>query len=103
MKIDFQKPLLDLKGEKMKRQDEKPFLLVDACQEALLATFPDEGQLAGTEKVQRFVLALKIADGLLPVEVSIEEAAEMKKLVAKAYGPLVVGRVWEIFDKPGGN
>ena len=96
MLIDFKKPILDLKGEPMKN-GENPFLLGMACQEALTATFQDEQALPAPEKVKRFMLALKI-EGALPVDVSIEDAAEIKKLVGKAYGPLIVGRVYEIFD-----
>ena len=40
---------------------------------------------------------MKIAN-VLPVDLTIEEAAEIKKLVGKAYGPVVVGRVYEIFE-----
>jgi hypothetical protein len=102
MLIDFQRQLRDMNDEVMKLNG-KDFLLVNACQEALLATFPDEQGLGGKEKVERFLLAMKITDGLLPVEISIEEAAQIKMLVGKAYGPLVVGRVWEVLDKAGNS
>lgn len=97
MKIDFYKPLLDLSGEPMKSGD-KDFLLVNACQEALTATFPDEMNLSGADKVKRFSLALKVGEKL-PQELTIDEVAEIRRLVAKAYGPLVVGRAYEMLDE----
>lgn len=97
MLVDFQRPISGLGGQPMVGADGKPFLLVMACQEALTATFQDEQGLAGAEKVKRFVLAMKL-ENKLPVDVSIEEAAQIKSLVAKAYGPLIVGRVWEALE-----
>ena len=99
MLIDFKKVILDLKGDPVKLPDKAELTLLSVCQESLMASFPDEQALPGAEKVKRFVLALKIGDSTLPVEITIEEAAEIKKLVAKAYGPLVVGRAWEILEK----
>jgi len=96
MLIDFQKPILDLKSEPLKMA-EQPFLLLNACQEALIAQFQDETQLPAADKVKRFALAMKI-DNKLPIDITIEEAAEIKKLVGKLYNNLVVGRVFEIFD-----
>lgn len=102
MLIDFKKPILDLKSVPMKDSEGKPFLLGVACQEALTAAFQDEVALLAAEKVKRFLLALKI-EGALPVDISIEEAVEIKKLVGKAYGSLIVGRVYEIFDAAFGS
>jgi hypothetical protein len=99
MLIDFQNPILDLKGEPLKLA-EKPFVLLNACQEALIAQFQDETNLPAADKVRRFALAMKI-DNKLPVDISIEEAAVIKKLVGKLYNNLVVGRVYEIIDGAG--
>jgi hypothetical protein len=95
MLIDFDRLLLDLRGAPLKR-DDKPFSLRDACQEALLANFSDEANLPGAEKLKRFTLAMKINPS--QVEVSHEEIVLIETLVAKTFGPLVVGRVHEQFD-----
>ncbi len=102
MLIDFQRVICDLKGEPLKiKKNEgdigESLKLLQVCQESLMTTFPDEQGLGGTEKVKRFGLALKI-DSQLPVNLESEEIAEIKKLVGKAYGPLVVGRAWELLE-----
>lgn len=98
MLIDFQKVILDLKGDPIKLPDETELKLLTVCQESLMASFPDEQQLPAAEKVKRFVIAIKIGESSIPVDITIEEAAEIKKLVGKAYGSLVVGRVFEMLE-----
>lgn len=65
---------------------------------ALMAMFPHETELPGTEKLRRYKLALRIYDAALPVNVSVEDATLIKQLVGFAYGPLVVGQVWGMID-----
>lgn len=48
------------------------------------------------EKVKRFKLAMRIEEG--DTEITIEEAALLKDLVGEMFGPLIVGRVWEILE-----
>jgi hypothetical protein len=98
MLIDFKKQILDLKGSSVKLPDGGDALLSNVCQEALMASFPDERDLSGVDKVKRFALALKIGESALPIEITSEDAADLKRLVAKAFGPLIVGRVWEIIN-----
>lgn len=90
MKIDFSKDILDLDGKPTE-------LKLDAVSKtALLASYPDEQNLSGDEKVKRFQLALKIAPK--EVDVSVEDAALIKKLIAKGYATLVTARAWEILE-----
>jgi hypothetical protein len=64
---------------------------------ALLANFPDEQNLAGDEKLKRFVLASKIRDGG-EVKLTAEEISLIKRLIGKAYVPTVVGRSYPLLD-----
>lgn len=72
----------------------KSFTLATALTTALLASYPDEQSLSGEDKVKRFKLAMRVDDGQL----TIEEAALARELVAKCFGALIVGRVWEALD-----
>lgn len=107
MLIDFRKPILDLKGNEIKKTDkdgnpmegpEHILLLVHVCQDALTNSYADEQSLSGSEKFKRYSLALKI-DSAMPVDISAPENAELQKVVAKSFGPLVVGRVYDILEK----
>lgn len=100
MVVDFTTPVLDLKGNPVVLADGTKVLFMAVCQEALLTPYPDELTLPAADKVRRFMLALRI-ESTLPVEIKIDEMAEIQKLIAKHYGPLVVGRVCELFEKGG--
>jgi hypothetical protein len=96
MKIDFATVLRDKKGEPMKAEDEKEVTLGNVAETALLASFQDEAlKLEGSEKVKRFKIAMKI-DGV--TDMTPEEVVKIKELVGKAFGPLIVGRAYEILD-----
>jgi len=94
MRIDFDAPLLDLKGEPLIENGVEVTLGAIASN-ALLATYRDEQDLTGEEKVKRFRLAV-IARGAQ--DLSVEQIVLLKKLIAKAYSPLIVGRVFELLD-----
>jgi len=96
MKVDFSKVILDLKGEPVK-DGEKDFTLGDVAQNALLMPYPDEKELDGKAKVERFMIATTAALGG-EQDISAEDVALIKKLIAKAYGPLVVGRSYQIIE-----
>lgn len=68
-----------------------------AVQHALLASYPDEQNLAGEEKWKRGKLALQISKGGA-FDLSAEDTATAKRLVAKLYGPLVVMTTWPLLD-----
>jgi hypothetical protein len=98
MKIDFDKPILGFKGEAI-RDGETDFTLGFVASSALLASFPDERDLDGKEKYKRYKLADKIssANGS-GVDLSAEEITDLKKLIGKAFAPLVVGRAYDLLD-----
>lgn len=62
---------------------------------ALITAFEDERSLAGTEKLRRYQLALRInVKDQGNIELSVEEVALLKQLIGKAYAPLVVGQAY---------
>lgn len=60
---------------------------------ALYATFPDEANLSLDEKLKRGDLAQALVGASEDVKFKAEDIALMKKVVGKAYGPLVVWAV----------
>lgn len=103
MFFDANKTITSLDGQPLKEGEREVTIGSVACN-ALLAPFDDERGLSGEEKVKRFELAVKIskANGL-PAEITVEDAALIKKLVAKLYAPLVVGQVWQAVDNPSAS
>lgn len=103
---DFRTFVKSFDGEPIKNGD-KEIMIGELCVTAILANYDDEKGLDGNEKVLRFKLANKIFDAVHSlagnVELEAEEISLIKKLVAKHYGPLVVGRVYECVDPPSLN
>lgn len=94
--IDFTSILLDFDDQPIKDGD-AIVTLGKVARNALIATYPDE-RGEGDEKLKRFLLAAKCSGP--GVTLTAEETALAKKLVGKAYGPLVVGRAWALLDPP---
>jgi hypothetical protein len=73
------------------------------CVEALSATYPDEVDqrgrtaLTGEDKVRRWNLALQIQQHDEP-DLSVDDLALLKRLIAKQYGPVEVGQAWVWLD-----
>lgn len=98
MKLNFSTPILDLEGKPCK-VGEKETTLGTVVIEALMAVFPDEQNLLGETKLKRFRLAeVAIKGG--EQDLSVDDVSMIKALVGKAYGPLVVGRVYDMLDPP---
>lgn len=99
---DFSAPILMIDGKTPMResQDEKSPVLTLAivAENALLASYQDETNLSGEEKLKRFRLAEKIASQKGDITLTAEEIALIKKLVAKAYNPLIVGDMVKAID-----
>jgi len=96
MKIQMNQELKRLDGVPLK-DGENVVALKKPCVEALLGIYPDETGLSGEDKLLRWRLAQRIDKGG-EVELAAENIALIKKLVAKAYGPLIVGQVWELLE-----
>jgi hypothetical protein len=77
----------------------KPALTLAAIAiRCLTANFPDEEKsISGEEKFKRGELALRIhKDG--KTSLTAEDVALLKRLVGKAYGPLIVVKTWALLD-----
>lgn len=97
MQIDFAAELNDLDGNPIKADGEKNATLSSIACTALLAVYADEQNLAPSEKVNRFQLALVATKGGMQ-DMKVEDVAMLKRLIGKAFGPLIVGRAYDILE-----
>jgi hypothetical protein len=97
MKIDFSAAIKDLDGEAAKDGEKDATLGRGACT-ALLASYADEQNLAAEDKVKRFRLAEVAARGG-EQEIKIDDVALIKKLIGKAFAPLIVARAYDISSR----
>lgn len=75
----------------------KPVLLNSLCVNALLNEYQGE-MLSGTQKLERYKLAKRLHANESEAEITVEEAALIKELIAKAYSPLIVGNVYAALE-----
>lgn len=107
MWFNASKAVLDIDGNPYKEQD-KPVTLGDVVVTALMRPTIDmrtgrPGEMAETDQISRFGLALRIARGRdddLPVSIIDKESVLIKETVAKLGVVLLTGRVHEELDKP---
>ena len=95
--VDFKAPIRALDGTPIpvSESDRSPVTLGQVAETALVS--PAQGEaLQPEEKARRFALAVKIRAGREPL--TVEEIATVKRAVGQLYGPLVVGRAWELLD-----
>lgn len=99
MAIDFNTTIKNIDGTDATGADGKPaeLKLSKVCIDALLNVFPDEQNLVGVDKIKRYVLAQNIQEHR-DYSMTSEETELVKKLVAKLYGPLIVGQAWALLD-----
>ena len=80
----------------------KPFTLRKACVNVLLMTEIDGSgrpkELKGEQKVERYELAKDIHKSGPLIDLQSEQISLLKKLIARAYGPLTVGQAWKVLD-----
>jgi hypothetical protein len=101
--IDFSTVIRDLDGAPVKMcADETPACKAGAtigmiAAGALLAPDDPHSPQAPAEKVRCFTLALSVHKGGR-IDVSAEDVVLIKGRIAAAYGPLIVGRAFEILD-----
>jgi len=79
-------------------KDGMPLTLRKVCQNALVGTYQDEQSLSGEEKVRRWSLAMKIKKSPDPVDLVSDEVVLVKKLIGKAYGPIICGPAWMLLE-----
>jgi hypothetical protein len=96
MIVNLSAVLKDLDGKPLPPQDGKALKVGDACVFALVAVTQND-TADGGEKFKRWEIARKI-NGLLEVDLSVEEIAKCKELVGKTWSTVVVGAVWTALE-----
>lgn len=108
MALDFSKPLMDADGkpicvvqvaEGATCPDGSAATLGRVVRAALYAQFPDEQNLSLDDKLKRGDLAQAIT-GAGDIKLKAEDIALIKKVVGKAYGPLIVWAAVRELDPP---
>lgn len=98
MLLNVTETLKQMNGQDILEVDEKgesiPATVRTACVNALLAPVDKE---AGTEKVKKYDLAMRIYKED-KVELSAEECALIKEQSGKLFAPIVVGQLFNILD-----
>lgn len=100
MKRDFSQQLVGLGGQQLMEangDEQRPMTLAVVAVNALMGQYADEQGLTGDEKFRRYQLAERIDAGGVQ-DVSAEEVALLKKLIGKAYGPMLVGPAFKALE-----
>ena len=98
MDVNFAQELKTLDGESIGNgRGRQTTTLKDVAVEALLATFQDEQGLSGNDKLERYKLAVRVNETLVQT-LTAEEISLIKKLIGKAYSPLVVGQAYLMLE-----
>lgn len=100
MKRDFSVELVGLHDAKLAELvdgEQRPMTLGVVSVNALMGQYQDEQHLMGDEKFRRFQLAVRITEGVQ--EVSAEEITLLKRLIGKAYTPMVVGPAYMALER----
>lgn len=98
MIINFEQLLKRIDGTDLELEGGKSGTLKHFAIEALQFVWPDERDLDPNKKCARWLLATRIYANPSKIDLTVEEIAEIKKLIGKAYGPLVVGQAWEMLE-----
>lgn len=97
--VDFKATIKNIDGTPVWADPNKvggdPLTLAKVCEDAMVAQIPGDTPTPA-EKSQRFWIAVKIHEG--KQELNVDEIAVLKKVIGLAYGPLVVGRAYELLD-----
>lgn len=101
MKIDVTKEIKDFEGNVLQvptlNNQTKAATIRWACVNALMGIYQDEQNIAGEEKLKRYLLAQKVQKQKTP-ELASEEITLIKQLVGKNFGPPVVGPVFQVLE-----
>lgn len=100
MKINFDTILKDMFNKEMEDAGGKVTLRRVAT-EALMAIYRDEN-ISGEEKFKRYQLCIKVNTAPSDLEWKAEEVTKLKDLIGKGYGPMVVGRAFDLLEGTNG-
>jgi hypothetical protein len=100
--LDFTTKLTTLDGADLQDQQGKPdpTSLAKVAENALLTVYPDEATdpKREMESAHRYGVAKTIHDNPKDPKLSIEDLALVKKLILKAYAPLIGGQAAQLID-----
>lgn len=103
MYFDITTLIYERSGEVMKDANDKEMTFSKAIVMALDGIAPGE-KLTGEDKIKRFLLSCRIHEAKLSVELTIEEAALIKKQVDLVFpSPLIVAPIWIALEKGSSN
>lgn len=96
MKLDMNKPVLDLHGDPIKIK-ERDWSMKEAISDALMRQY-DVEKLTGDIKLARYSLAMEIFKSNGEIDLKAEQIVTIKQVACLAYAPLVYGRICEAVD-----
>lgn len=99
MEFKVDQNVKSLDGKDMTSEEGMPVTFRTVIINALMGTPPGA---TGEEKLLRFLLAERVQKPGA-TELSVDEAALIKKCVGEAFAPIVVGRIWSALDGSGGG
>lgn len=99
--VDFSVPLLDQDDRPIKDGD-NVLTLGRAAMTALMTPQPDEAAQPVEEKFKKGQLAIRVY-AQVPLDLTAEEVAMVRRYIGKTYGPLVVVRALPLLDQPAGG
>lgn len=80
-------------------KEDDGMLLRTACVEALVGQIEKES-LSGVDSVKRYKFGMAIHDSQEPIEVSSEQIAELKNLLAKRWPVIIAGQAAIMLEEP---
>jgi hypothetical protein len=95
MKLKVNEVLVTLTGEKLFDViggERKDITLKTVCVEAILKPNDADTQVSGMEKMNRWDLAQKIFKATDDIDITAEEAALLKTLIARAFPVIIAGQ-----------
>lgn len=94
--INFATTLKGIDGKELKDPAGKALTLADAAVTALTTITDDDRNATGEMKFRRAELAARVLAGTKSL--TVEELAQIKTLIGKVYGPVVIGAAWPLLD-----
>ena len=98
MKRDFSTALVGLGDAKLVDGEGVALTLASVAVSALMGTYQDEQGITGEEKFKRYQIAQRLSSAGTQ-EVTAEEVALIKRLIGKAYTPMVVGPAYIALER----
>ena len=91
-----------INGQEIEKPITEDYTLKSICIDVLFSPemTPDGRpvQVDGIKKFERWELASKIYNANGIIELKSEEVTQLKDLIGKGYGPIIVGQAWEALE-----